>query len=152
MAFPCSISLPKSMSCSQIVPPIKTLVIGQLQQPRAGSTLFRIKRSTPFVKRQEDLMNEILCLGGISYYPGTDRINCPGITPVEKTKRGYVIFLEPKYQSLIADLGFRNSDIFAARFKPVTGGTRNLFVRAVAVTLRKNPRKITGSGGTHAAS
>ena len=67
-------------------------------------------------------MNEILCLGGISYYPGTDRINCPGITSVEKPKRGYVFFLEPMYQSFIADLGFRKSDIFATGFKPVLGG------------------------------
>ena len=68
-------------------------------------------------------MNQILCLSGISYYAGAHRIHYPGITPVEKPKRGNVFFLEPKYKSFVADLGFRNSRTFAARFQPVTGGT-----------------------------
>src|SRR6266700_8374860 len=96
-------------------------------------------------------MNEILCLGGISDYPCTDRVNCPGITSVQKPKRGYVFFLEPKYQSFIADLCFRNSGIFPARFRPVTGVGGNLFMRAVAVTPRKDSGKVAGNGGTHAA-
>src|SRR6266478_444598 len=97
-------------------------------------------------------MNEILCFMRISYYPGANRINDPCITSIENPECSHVLyFLDSKHQSFVTDIGFRPFRFFGASFRPVNQGLGSLFVRAVAVTSRKDSGKVAGSGGTHAA-
>src|SRR6266699_3588941 len=74
------------------------------------------------------------------------------ITSIENPECSHVLyFLDSKHQSFITDIGFCHFSFFGARFRPVNQDLGSLFMRAVAVTSRKDSGKVAGSGGTHAA-